>query len=322
MKFIRDLKMKIFVTGGAGCIGSELCKRLLDEGNELVIFDNLSSGKFEYIRSLIEDECKFIEGDVLDKDSLSRSLNGTDIVYHLAANPDIRYRKGDPLDKDFTQNAVGTYNVLESMAKNNVKKIVFSSSSAVLGLPKTFPTPETYGPLNPISLYGASKLSCEGFIAAFCHMLGFQAWIFRFANIVGPKRRKTGTTVITDFINKLRENPNELYILGDGNQNKSFLHVDDCVDGIVTLAKKTNDVLNLINLSSGDSITINRLAEIVIEEMGLKNVNIKYAGGPQGWKGDVTKMLLDTAKAENLGWKAKYNSEQAVREAVKGILNA
>ena len=192
--------MKIFVTGGAGCIGSDLCKRLLEDGNQLVIFDNLSSGKSEYVKPMLGDMCKFIEGDVLDKDLLSMSLAGIDVVYHLAANPDIRYRHGDPLDKDFTQNAVGTYNVLEAMARNNVKKFVFSSSSAVLGLPKSFPTAESYGPLSPISLYGASKLACEGFIAAFCHLLEFQAWVFRFANIVGPTSRKTGTTVITDFI--------------------------------------------------------------------------------------------------------------------------
>lgn len=312
--------MKILVTGGAGCIGSELCKRLLEEHNELVIFDNLSSGKIDHIEQLFSDNCTLIDGNVLNKGSLSESMTGVDAVYHLAANPDIRYKPGDPLDKDFTQNAVGTYNVLEAMAKSGVKKIVFSSSSAVLGMPKTFPTPEDYAPLKPISLYGASKLACEGFISAFCHMLDFQAWVFRFANVVGAKSRRTGTTVITDFINKLTENPKELHILGDGNQTKSFIHVDDCVDGMLILVKKAKENFNLLNLSSGDSITIKRLAEIVVDEMGLKNVNLKYTASPQGWRGDVIRMQLDTSKAETLGWNAKYNSEQAVRKAVRGLL--
>lgn len=313
--------MKAFLTGGAGCIGSELCKKLLEEGNEVVVFDNLSSGKIENIEHLFGNNCKLIKGDVLEKKMLASSMEGSDIVYHLAANPDIRYRNGDPLDKDFTQNAVGTYNVLEAMAKNNVKKIVFSSSSAVLGLPKTFPTPETYGPVVPISLYGASKLACEGFISAFCHILDFQAWVFRFSNIVGSKSRKIGTTVITDFINKLMKNPEVLFVLGDGNQEKSFMHVEDCVDGIMTLVKKADSNFNLLNLSSGDSIRIKKLAEIAIEEMGMKNVKISYSGGSQGWKGDVIKMMLDTSSTESLGWKARYNSEQAVRKAIKGILH-
>ncbi len=310
--------MKAFVTGGAGCIGSELCKKLAEEGHEVVVFDNLSSGKLEYIENI---GCELIEGNILDKPALLDAMKGCEMVYHLAANPDIKYKLGDPLDKDFTQNAVGTYNVLESMAKNYVNKIVFSSSSAVLGMPDKFPTPENYGPLNPISLYGASKLACEGFISSFCHMLDFQAWVFRFANIVGPKSRRTGTTVITDFINKLKVNQNSMEILGDGKQTKTFLHVDDCVDGMIYLVKHSKERFNLLNLSSGNAITIKRLAEIIVEEMGLKNVRFTYTGGPQGWRGDVTKMLLDAGKAKSLGWKAKYNSELAVRKTVKDILN-
>jgi UDP-glucose 4-epimerase len=151
-------------------------------------------------------------------------------------------------------------------------------------------------------------------------MLNFQAWVFRFSNVVGSKSRKTGTTVITDFIDNLKKNPKELHILGDGNQSKSFLHVDDCVDGMVTLVNKAHEQFNLLNLCSEDSITIKRLAEIVVEEMGLRNVRFTFAGTPQGWKGDVTKMLLDTSKINRLGWRARYNSEEAVCRAVRGFL--
>lgn len=312
--------MKIFITGGAGCIGSELAKKLIENDNDIVVYDNLSSGKEEHVNNILGKKCEFIWGSVLEKLSLTQAMKDCDMVYHLAANPDIKYKPGDPLDKDFTQNTIGTYNVLEAMVKNDIKKIVFSSTSAVLGLPKIFPTDENYGPLNPISLYGASKLSCEAFISAFCHMQGFQAWIFRFANIVGSKTRRTGTTVITDFINKLNDNPRELHILGDGNQTKSFLYVDDCIDGMINLINKSKEQLNLLNISSGDSITIKKLAEIVVEEMGLNNVNFTYAGEPQGWRGDVIKMTLDTKKVNDLGWKAKYNSEQACRKSIRNIL--
>lgn len=313
--------MKVFVTGGAGCIGSELCVKLIEQGDEVVVYDNMSSGKTEHLEDIIGAECTLVEGDVLEKEALLAAMKGCNIVYHLAANPDIKYKLGDPLDKDFTQNAVGTYNVLEAMSIEGIKKMVFSSSSAVLGVPEKIPTAEDYGPLVPISLYGASKLSCEAFISAFCHMLEFQAWVFRFGNIVGNKNRKKGTTVITDFIRKLRENPNELEILGDGNQRKSFLHVDDCVDGMITLMKKSRNNYNLINLSAVDSITIKQLGEIVADEMGLKNVKFRFTGGPQGWRGDVNKMWLDTTKSSSLGWKPKYNSEQAVRKSIRAILD-
>lgn len=312
--------MNILVTGGAGCIGSDLVKELLKKHN-VTVLDNLSSGKNEHIQEFTgDDNFELAEGDVLDKDVLSAVMKNKDMVFHLAANPDIKFVPGERTDKDLQQNTIATYNVLDSMQMNNVKKIAFSSSSVVYGKADKMPTPEDYGPLKPTSLYGASKLACEGLISAYCHMFDMKGWIFRFANIVGDKSRKKGRTVISDFIFKLKENPKELEVLGDGKQSKSYMLVDDCVAGMLFAIEHANDKVNIFNLSTTDSITVDKIAEIVIGEMRLKNVKLKYTGSAGGWPGDITNFLLDVNKLKKLGWATKYSSEEAVRMAARRML--
>jgi UDP-glucose 4-epimerase len=221
-------------------------------------------------------------------------------------------------DIDLENGVRATYNVLESMRKTNVKKIAFSSSSTVYGEAAIIPTNEDYGPLIPISLYGAAKLGAEAFITSFANSFDMQAWIFRFANIIGSR----GTHgVIIDFIKKLQKNPNELEILGDGRQQKSYLLVDECVDSILYAIEHANERVNIFNLGSTDHISVRRIAEIIVSEMGLENVEFKFTGGSRGWTGDVPKMLLGTDKIRSLGWENKLNSEGALRQAIKLTLN-
>jgi UDP-glucose 4-epimerase len=240
------------------------------------------------------------------------------VVFHLAANPHVRLGETQT-DLDLQQGIIATYNVLEAMRQNDIKKIVFSSSSVVYG-ETTEPTlPETYGPTLPISMYGAGKLGAEGLISAFCGTFDFQAWMYRFANVVGAR----GTHgVIVDFIEKLKKNPHELEILGDGRQCKPYLYVSDCVDGILYGYTHANQKMNLFNLSCDTTTTVTRIAEMVTQEMGLANVVFKYTGGIRGWKGDVPRFQLDAAKMNNLGWNATLSSDEAVRKAIKDVLNA
>ena len=307
--------MKYFITGGAGFIGSHLVDKLID-GNEITVYDNLSSGKLDFIQKhLDKSNFSLIKSDLLDLGTLTDKIKNHDFIFHLAANPDIR--GGIAItDTDLKQGTIATYNVLEAMRRNNIKKIAFSSSSVVYGEPSIFPTPENYGPLLPISLYGASKLACEGLITGFSNTFDGQCWIFRFANIVG-NRATHG--ILFDFINKLKKNAKELEILGDGNQIKTYLHVSDCVDAMLFIVNKTNEKMNIFNLASVDNIVINKIADIVVETLGLSNVNFKYTGSKQGWPGDVVFMKLSPEKLNNLGWHSQYSSEKALRLAMEEL---
>jgi UDP-glucose 4-epimerase len=310
--------LKYFVTGGAGFIGSNMVDRLLSNpDNHVTVYDNLSSGRLEFLSGHEEDpNFKFIKGDLLDLEEVKESIIGTDFVFHFAANADVRLGV-TKTDTDLKNGIRATYNLLESMRVSGVKKIAFSSSSTVYGEATTIPTPENYGPLVPISLYGASKLGAEALITAFAYSFDMQAWIFRFANIIGFR----GTHgVIIDFIKKLREDPNELQILGDGRQQKSYLVVDECVDAIIFAIEKSKQKVNIFNLGSSDQVTVKRIGEIIVEELGLSGVNFKYSGGSRGWTGDVPIMMLNTEKIEELGFVFKQNSEGAVREATKVFL--
>ncbi len=309
--------MKVFVTGGAGFIGSHLVDTLVEKGHTVTVYDNLSSGEKKYIKHhLTRDYFTFIDADLLDLEQVKKEIQDHDVVFHIAANPFVRLGETQT-DLDLKQGAIVTYNILEGMRLNGIKKIVFSSSSVVYGeTPPIFLT-ETYGPTLPISFYGAGKLASEAVVSAFCGTLDFQAWIYRFANVVGSR----GTHgVIIDFIDKLRKNPKELEILGDGKQQKPYLHVSDCVDGMIFGFEHSHEPLNLFNLSCDTDTTVTRIAEMVVEEMGLHDVEFKYTGGKRGWKGDVPRFQLDAKKINTIGWKARYTSDEAVRKAIQEVL--
>ncbi len=311
------MKNKIIVTGGAGFIGSHIVDRLLSPGNEVTVIDNLSSGRMEFLEHhRTKQNFRFIKIDLLESEKLKKAIEGAEMIYHVAANPDVRLGAQDTRIH-LEQNIIATYNLLEAMRLAQIKNIVFTSTSTVYGEAAVIPTPEDYGPLIPISLYGASKLACEALITSYCGSFDMNSWIFRFANIVGAR----GTHgIIIDFINKLKNNPGSLEILGDGEQRKSYLYVSDCVDAILFAVEKSNDMVNIFNIGSKDTINATEIGRIIVEEMDLKDVPFKYTGGKRGWKGDVPTMMLSIDKMQKLGWEPVYNSRKSIVEAARSIL--
>jgi len=310
------------VTGGAGFIGSHLVDALMERNVRVTVLDNLSGGRLSNISTWLKNpRFKFIMGDMLNPEDLKKALENCEIVFHLAANPNVKIGAFNTRI-DYEQNILATYNLLEALRENDeCKNIVFTSTSTVYGEAEKMPTPEDYGPLKPISLYGASKLACEALISGYSHLFGFKSVICRLANIVGSR---SGHGVIYDFINKLRNNPKTLEVLGDGTQRKSYLYVKDCVEAMILAAEKSSSQVEIYNIGSEDSVNVAAIAKIVIEEMGLKDVEIRYTGGVdggRGWKGDVKVMLLDISKIKSLGWKPKLNSAEAVRQAAKDIIS-
>ncbi|MGQ9531117.1 MAG: NAD-dependent epimerase/dehydratase family protein [Candidatus Bathycorpusculaceae bacterium] len=312
---------KIFITGGAGFIGSYLVDRLCKGKKEVVVFDNLSSGRLENLKQwLKESNFKFVREDLLKPTCILDLLSGCEIVFHLAANPEVRVGTTNP-KVHYEQNITATFNLLEAVRKVGcIKNFIFTSSSTVYGEPKKIPTPEDYAPLKPISVYGASKLASEALITCHAYTYGFNATIYRLANIVGPRAQHG---VIYDFVNKLLENPKKLEILGDGTQRKSYLYVEDCIDAMLVGISHPHDRVEIYNVGSEDQVNVKEIADIVCQEMGLRGVEYVYIGGVdggRGWKGDVKVMLLSIEKIKSLGWKPKLNSRQAVRKTVKAIL--
>ncbi|MEF8880114.1 MAG: NAD-dependent epimerase/dehydratase family protein, partial [Candidatus Thermoplasmatota archaeon] len=308
--------MKAFVTGGAGFIGSHLVDKLIKKGYSVTVFDNLSSGRKEFIdQHFSKEDFNLVEADLVDKKQLEETIPGHDVVFHIAANPDVR--KGAEKPSIAEKDIQSTYNLLDAMRKNNVGRIVFSSSSTVYGETPPEALPEDYGPLLPISVYGAAKLASEGLISSFCHTFDMQGWIYRFANVVGER----GTHgVIVDFINKLRDNPKELEILGDGQQKKPYLYVTECIDGILYGFENSKDEINVFNLGVDSATQVTRIGEIVVEVMELNDVEFKYTGGKRGWKGDVPYFQFDTSKMKKLGWKPSLSSDEAVKKATQDLL--
>ncbi len=301
----------IVVTGGAGFIGSHVVDRLC-ESDDVVVIDNMSSGKEEYVNP----EAKLIRMDLAERGQFSTlrgAIKGADTVWHIAANPDVRIGATNPGDI-YDNNILATFLLLEAMRMESVGRIVFTSTSTVYGEAKVLPTPEDH-PTHPISVYGASKLACEALIESYCHTFDMQAWIFRFANVIG---RRSTHGVIYDFIEKLRKNPDVLEILGDGEQSKSYIYIDDCVDAMFH-ALRAEEKVNVFNIGTEDMIKVKRIAEIVCEELELEP-EFRFTGGRRGWKGDVPVMLLSIEKIKKLGWRPKYGSEDAVRKAVKDML--
>ena len=308
--------MRSIVTGGAGFIGSHLIDRLVARGDEVIVLDNLSSGKAEFL-SHHDSQVKHVDVDITNFDAILPHFEGVDVVYHLAANPDIRLGT-QVTDTDLQQGTIATYNVVESMRIHNVSTIMFASSSVVYGDNAPMPTPEDHGPCLPISLYGASKNAGESLVSSWVGTFGLQGYIFRFANIIGDR----GTHgVIFDFIHKLKRNPNELEVLGDGLQEKSYMEVGDCVDAILHVMANQHEPLNLFNLGSHDTCSVRRIAEIVVEETGCLNAEIVYTGGSRGWAGDVPRAMLGIDKMLETGFNVKYNSEEAVRHTARALID-
>jgi len=313
--------LEVLITGGAGFIGSHLAEKLIELGAKVTVLDNLSNGSMDNLKSIINHKnFKFILEDLLNRKALEKVIKGKELIFHLAANPEVRLGYKNP-EIDFNQNLLATRNLLEALRKEKYSgKLVFSSTSTVYGEAKIIPTPEDYGPLIPISLYGASKLGCEALISAYSNLYGFESIIYRFANVVGLR---SNHGVIVDFIKKLSINPKKLLILGDGSQTKSYLAIEDCISAFLHGLENTKSSVEVFNVGSEDTINVKRIAKIVIEEMGLKNVKLSFKSvkNGRGWMGDVKFMQLDITKLKKLGWRPKYNSEQAIRLAIKAQLN-
>ena len=307
--------MNVLVTGGAGFIGSHLIDRLLDKGNIVTCIDNFSLGKNEFLIEASKNKAFTLYNiDLINLDGIKRifKLNKFDIIYHLAANSDIQLGFSDT-NIDFNNTFMSTINILECMKSNNIKKIVFASSSAIYGN-YSGKISENSGPLLPISNYGAAKLSSESFISSFCECYNINAWIIRFPNVVGWRLTHG---VIFDFINKLLNNPSKLVILGDGAQTKPYLYISDLLDAFDVIINKNASKVQLFNVSSDSSSNVNFIADTVINELNLKNVKITYTGGNVGWIGDVAKFSYDISKIKKLGWFSAYKSDEAIQLSVK-----
>ena len=305
--------MKCVVTGCAGFIGSTLVDRLLAQGDHVVGVDNFSSGQMQFLQNAIENPLfQLIECDLLDLEALTNSFMGADLVFHLSANADVRFGTLHPR-KDLEQNTIGTYNVLEAMRANGIKKIAFSSTGSIYGESPVVPTPED-GPF-PIqtSLYGASKAASEGLISAYCEGFSFQACIFRFVSILGE--RYTHGHVF-DFYEKLKADPTRLQVLGNGKQRKSYLYVQDCIDAMLLAMDKATDKVNIFNLGVDGYCEINDSIGWICEELGVEP-RLEYSGGDRGWIGDNPFILLDTKRIQALGWKPKFGIREGVLKTVQ-----
>lgn len=309
--------MKFIVTGGAGFIGSNLVKNLLEENHDVTVFDTIQSKDAKRLQPVLS-RIDYRQIDISDLDKLKQELKNFDVVAHFAASADIALGR-TRTDLDLQHGTISTYNILESMRINNIKKIIFPSSSTIYGDFHKIPTPEDTGMLFPLSLYGASKLACEGLISAFCNLFEMKSWIFRFGNVIGSDLTRG---VIKELIQKLKRNPNELEILGNGLQQKDFIHIEDCIEGILFAFKNSNDAVNVFNLSSGTTTSVNRIVEIILEEANLKNVRLSYTGGKIGWPGDAPLVHFDITKIKKLGWHPRYLSDEAVRMSIIGTLKS
>lgn len=300
----------VLITGGAGLIGSHLAAELVEGGSSVRVVDDLSKGD----QARVPAGAEFVQADITDPLAVAEVLTEEiDIVFHLAAYTDTNY---DDDRKLFEENTAMTYNVLERMEDVGVSNIAFTSSSTVYGeAPR--PTPEDYAPLEPISIYGSSKLADEALLSTYAHSYDFTVWVFRFANIVGPHQRGT---VIPDFIQKLRDSPSELTILGNGRQKKSYLHVTECVDAIQHVIETATADLNTYNLGTRTTTSVTEIADIVTEELGLEPT-YSYTGGDRGWTGDVPKMRLSIEKLSALGWEPALSSHAAVRRATRELVS-
>ncbi len=307
--------MGAVVTGGCGFIGSHLVDALAGRGERVTVIDNLSTGSEANIAGPLSDG-----GVILRKADLLHEIwddlfAGAARVYHLAADPDVRMSGIHP-ETVVRSNILATARVLEAMRRYDVPEIVFTSTSTVYGEASVIPTPEDYTPLEPISVYAASKLACEALISAYCYSYGMQGWVFRFANIIGER---SNHGVIWDFVHKLREDHRALEILGDGKQTKSYLEVHECVRAMLYAVDRAKGTYNILNIGSEDWIDVKGIADIVVTALGLSKVAYRYTGGERGWVGDVPRMLLSIDRLKALGWKPVMGSRESVAAAAGAI---
>ncbi len=309
--------MKYFITGGAGFIGSNMTDRLLkDPGNEVVVYDNFSTGRREFLKEAQKNpRFTLIEGDNLDEEKLTASMKGCDFVFHFAANADVRMGLSHP-KKDLTQNTVATFNVLEAMRANGIKKIGFSSTGSVYGEAAVIPTPEDAPFPIQTSLYGASKLACEGLLASYAEGFDYTVYIFRFVSILGE--RYTHGHVF-DFVKKLRDDPTKLHVLGNGKQRKSYLYVKDCLEAILTVIDKADRKVNIYNLGTDEYCEVNDSIRWITGRLNV-SPELSYEGGERGWIGDNPFIYLDTKKVRSLGFERKATIEEGVIKTVDYLL--
>ena len=300
--------MNVFTTGCSGFIGSNLADRLLRGGHRVVGYDNFSSGQRRFLDDAERsDDFTLAEGDTLDLERLTAVMRGCDFVFHLAANADVRFGTEHPR-KDLEQNTIATFNVLEAMRVNGIRRLAFASTGSIYGEPEIHPTPETAPFPVQTSLYGASKLGGEGLIQAYCEGFGFQGFIFRFVSILG-ERYSHGH--VFDFYRSLRANPRELRVLGNGQQRKSYLYVHDCIDAMFMAIEKASDKVNIFNLGTDEYCQVNDSIGWITNHLGLNPVRT-YTGGERGWIGDSPFIFLDTARIRSLGWKPKLSIREGI----------
>jgi UDP-glucose 4-epimerase len=303
-----------FIAGGAGFIGSHLVRELLGRPDQdVVVFDNLSSGDVAYLGEAREDpRLRFVRGDLQELESVVEAMRGSDHVYLLAANPDVAAAVNNPTI-DFWQGTYLTHNTVEAARITGVRRIIYASGSGVYGDSAADGVSEDCGHLVPVSTYGASKLACEALLAAYAHMFVIDAVAFRFANVVGA-RQTHGVTY--DFVRKLIAEPSTLHILGDGNQCKSYIHVSDVVSAMLLVSDIGWHGFDVFNAGTGELVTVKEIAELVSERMGLANVRYEYAGGARGWKGDVPLVRFRSDKLARLGWRCRHSSVEALIDSI------
>lgn len=305
--------MRAFVTGSAGFIASNLVDRLLKAGHSVLGFDNLSTGRLEFLEQASQSPSFRLErGDLMDLDHVTRSMRGCDFVFHLAANADVRWGLAHPR-KDLEQNTIATWNVLEAMRAAGIARIAFSSTSAAYGEPKMFPTPEDVAFPVQTSLYGASKMAAEGLVEAYCEGFGMQSFIFRFVSILGE--RYTHGHVF-DFYRQLKDHPERLDVLGNGKQRKSYLHVQDCVSAILVAIEKAEGPVNIFNLGTDEYCEVNDSIGWICGKLGVQP-EIRYSGGERGWIGDNPFILLDCSRIRALGWRPALSIQESIGRTVE-----
>ncbi|MCI4373397.1 MAG: NAD-dependent epimerase/dehydratase family protein [Thermoplasmata archaeon] len=301
------------VTGGAGAIGSQLVRALIERGRDVRVIDNLSSGSRSFLPT--SPRVSFSAADLRRPAEYEPLLRGVSQVWHLAANPDIRKGTADPT-VDLENGTLATFHLLEAVRRNDVPHVLYSSSSVVYGQATVFPTPEGYGPLCPESLYAASKLASEALLSAYAHSYGIRVHLFRFANIIGPGM---GHGILPDFLAKLRKEPTRLEVLGDGRQAKSYLRTEDCVGGMLLAGDRARERVNIFNLGAADQITVREIAQKVVAATG-GHARVDYTGGSRGWTGDVPVQLLSIERMRALGWAPRWTSAEAIDKTLAELL--